>query len=117
LAFFVIELEAGVGLLGNKSSGRIFCFFLLAFGVFLVTPVGKEMPFFFVFLGEDSSLRFLPFKGGGEMSMAPRTGDLEIRPLVPDPGKPLRAPSNEENVENCLPLKRQRKKASLYQPA
>ena len=47
---------------------------------------------------EEKLLLFL-FEGGGEISTAPLTGDLEYLPRTLDPENPLGASSNEGDLE------------------
>ena len=81
----------------SLSSGTLLCFFL-TFDVLFI--LDEDVTFFFPFFGEDKVLPFFPLIGGGEISIAPLMGDLEILPLELCSAKPLRLPSNEGDLEN-----------------
>ena len=71
---------------------------MLVLDVFLV-PDRASLLFFFPFLGENESRVFLPFVGGGDISTAPRIGDLEYLDLLLDPINPLDVPSYDGDLE------------------
>ena len=71
---------------------------MLVLDVFLV-PDRASLLFFLPFLGENESRVFLPFVGGGDISTAPRIGDLEYLDLLLDPINPLEVLSYDGDLE------------------